>query len=109
MFSTTAAGFSSTSFLANTASLSKVGVLGETLGETFYYVAKEANKIALARDTGQPIFRFGKNKGPAAFIVPSSNKMIVYKTIITSVGLIVTVYGYKKFFVLLTKKVPLFS
>lgn len=99
VFAGTAAGFSSSAFLSNACSINRVGIVGETIGEACYRVAEEANRLALARDkkiipVRKPIWR--GNTGPAAFILPSSNRIRVYTIIISNVVFIVTVYGYIK-------------
>ena len=99
VFAGTAAGFSSTAVLSKACSVNRVGLVGETIGEACYQVAEEANKLALARDkkiipARRPIF--SRNPGPAAFILPSSNRIGVYRIVISNVVFIVTVYGYIK-------------
>lgn len=99
VFAGTAAGFSSSAVLSKACSINKVGIVGETIGEACYRVAEEANKLALARDkkiipARKPIFR--GNTGPAAFVLPSSNRIGVYRIVISNVVFILTVYGYIK-------------
>jgi len=101
VFAGTAAGFSSSAVLSKACSINKVGIVGETIGEACYQVAEEANRLALARDkkiipVRKPIFSRNINTGPAAFILPSSNRIRVYTIIISNVVFIVTVYGYIK-------------
>ena len=99
VFAGTAAGFSSSAVLSKACSINRVGIVGETIGEACYQVAEEANRLALARDkkiipVRKPIW--SRNTGPAAFILPSSNRIRVYTIIISNVVFIVTVYGYIK-------------
>lgn len=99
VFAGTAAGFSSSAVLSKACSINKFGIVGETIGEACYQVAEEANKLALARDkkiipARKPIF--SRNTGSAAFILPSSNRIGVYRIIISNVVFIITVYGYIK-------------
>ena len=96
IFAGTAAGCSSTAVFSKPCSISKVGVVGETIGEAFYQAAEEANRIALAREkkpipVRKPIFR--RNKGPGAFVLPSSNRIGAYRIIISNVAFIVMAYG----------------
>lgn len=106
-FAGTAAGFSSSAVLFKACSISRVGIVGETLGEAFYQVAAQAHDLALARDKKtipgrKPIF--SRNTGSGAFILPSSNRIGVYKIIISKIVFIVTVYGYIKIIRITCKK-----
>lgn len=102
VFAGTAAGFSSSAFLSKACLINHVGVVGESIGEACYQVAEEANRLARARDKKiipvvpmrKPIWN--RNSGPAAFILPSSNRSRVYSIIMSNVVFIVTVYGYIK-------------
>lgn len=101
VFAGAAAGFSSLAVLSKTCSISKVGILGETIGEACYQVAEEANRLALARDkkiipVRKPIF--SRNPGPAAFIIPSSNRNHVYRIIISNLVFILTVIDRPKIY-----------
>lgn len=96
VFAGTAAGFSSSAVLSKACSINRVGIVGETIGEACYQVAEEANRLALAQDkkiipARKPIF--SRNTGPGAFILQSSNRIGVYRIVISNVVFILTVYG----------------
>ena len=96
-FAGTAAGFSSSAVLSKACSIDKVGIVGETIGEACYRVAEKANRLALARDKKtirKPIWS-GSTR-PAAFILPSSNRIGVYTIVVSNIVFIVTAYSYVK-------------
>jgi hypothetical protein len=108
IFAGTAAGFASTSVLSKACSVSRVGLLSETMGEACYQLAQQANKLALARGKKTNPLKnriFSKNTGPAAFIFPSKNGTGVYKIIISNMVFIVMAYGYIKIIPMGFKKV----
>ena len=99
VFAGTAAGFSSSAVLSKACSITRVGVVGETIGQACYQVAEEANKLALARDKKiTPVHKpiWSANTGPTAFILPSSNRIGLYTIMINNVVFILTAYGYIK-------------